>query len=210
MVENKSSLFGIIAIIIGASGLGLGAFSVVNFQVVEGPQGDDGQDGQDGIEGTDGLDGINGTDGIDGVNGSLGEVVGIWNKLSNWGLPSIDYRIELDEIIVNNSKYFYLSELNTNIHLIISGWYRVSLRFLWEGLVSGIIYELRLYKNGAFMETLLYYYHAISDQYYHVSSFAYIWSNGDDAFYFNCIGSGSFSIYPGSTFGQLAIEYMGI
>ncbi|MHA2038932.1 MAG: hypothetical protein ACXACX_21810 [Candidatus Hodarchaeales archaeon] len=41
MVENKSSLFGIIAIIIGASGLGLGAFSFVNFQVVEGPQGKD-------------------------------------------------------------------------------------------------------------------------------------------------------------------------
>jgi len=44
MVENKSSLFGIIALIIGASGLGLGAFSVVTFQVVEGPQGPPGQD----------------------------------------------------------------------------------------------------------------------------------------------------------------------
>lgn len=47
MVENKSSLFGIIAIIIGASGLGIGAFSVVNFQTVEGPQGLPGDDGQD-------------------------------------------------------------------------------------------------------------------------------------------------------------------
>jgi len=47
MVENKSSLFGIIAIIIGASGLGLGAFSFVNFQVVEGPQGLPGEDGED-------------------------------------------------------------------------------------------------------------------------------------------------------------------
>jgi hypothetical protein len=35
MVENKSSLFGITAIIVGASGLGLGAFSIVNSQVVE-------------------------------------------------------------------------------------------------------------------------------------------------------------------------------
>ncbi|MFX1500798.1 MAG: hypothetical protein ACFFDH_07525, partial [Promethearchaeota archaeon] len=64
MVENKSSLVGIIAIIIGASGLGLGAFSVVNFQILqgpEGPQGPPGNDGQDGIDGIEGVDGINGT-----------------------------------------------------------------------------------------------------------------------------------------------------
>lgn len=59
MVENKSFLFGIIAIIIGASGLGLGVFSIINFQVVqgpEGPQGIPGEDGQDGSDGTDGRD----------------------------------------------------------------------------------------------------------------------------------------------------------
>ncbi|MFX1514597.1 MAG: proprotein convertase P-domain-containing protein [Promethearchaeota archaeon] len=46
-MENRSSLFGIIAIIIGASGLGIGAYSVVNFQTVEGTQGPPGNDGQD-------------------------------------------------------------------------------------------------------------------------------------------------------------------
>jgi len=56
MVENKSSIFGIIAIIVGASGLGLGAFSVVNFQLVEGPQGIPGDDGQEGVDGMDGED----------------------------------------------------------------------------------------------------------------------------------------------------------
>lgn len=55
MVENKSSLFGIIAIIIGASGLGLGVFSVVNFQTVEGIPGDDGQDGIDGDDAPGGI-----------------------------------------------------------------------------------------------------------------------------------------------------------
>ena len=72
MVKNRSSLFGIIAIILGASGLGLGMFSVVNFQVIEGPQGPPGQDGIDGVDGVDGTDGINGTDGIDGVDGING------------------------------------------------------------------------------------------------------------------------------------------
>lgn len=60
MAENKSILFGIIAIIIGASGLGLGVFSIVNFQVVEGPEGPPGEDGQDGIDGTEGVDALGG------------------------------------------------------------------------------------------------------------------------------------------------------
>lgn len=55
MVENKSSLFGIIAIIIGASGLGLGVFSVVNSQTVEGIPGGDGQDGIDGDDAPGGI-----------------------------------------------------------------------------------------------------------------------------------------------------------
>jgi len=68
MVENKSSLFSIIAIIIGASGLGIGAYSVVNFQTVEGPQG---------LPGEDGIDGDDGQDGIDGKDAPGGIIVGI-------------------------------------------------------------------------------------------------------------------------------------
>jgi len=65
MVENKSTIFGIIALIIGATGLGLGAFSVISLQAIEGKQGLPGEDGQDGI---DGIDGIDGTDGINGTD----------------------------------------------------------------------------------------------------------------------------------------------
>ena len=54
---NKSSIVGIIAIILGAAGLGIGTFSVINFQTVEGPQGPPGQDGNDGTDGIDGTDG---------------------------------------------------------------------------------------------------------------------------------------------------------
>jgi len=50
MVENKSSLFGIIAIIIGALGLGFGAFSVVSLQELEGIQGPPGNDVPGGIQ----------------------------------------------------------------------------------------------------------------------------------------------------------------
>ena len=56
LVENKSTIFGIIALIIGATGLGLGAFSVISLQAVEGEQGLPGDDGTDGIDGIDGTD----------------------------------------------------------------------------------------------------------------------------------------------------------
>jgi len=74
-LENRASLIGIIAIIIGATGLGAGTFSIISSQIVEGTQGPPGQDGVDGIDGTDGLngvDGINGTDGLNGVDGLNG------------------------------------------------------------------------------------------------------------------------------------------
>lgn len=44
MADRKNLLFGIVVLVIGASGLGLGTYSVVNFQKVEGPPGQDGQD----------------------------------------------------------------------------------------------------------------------------------------------------------------------
>ena len=65
-MENKSTIFGIIALIIGGAGLGLGVFSVISFQGIEGLQG---PSGEDGIDGTDGIDGIDGTDGINGTDG---------------------------------------------------------------------------------------------------------------------------------------------
>ncbi|MHA1193098.1 MAG: hypothetical protein ACTSP9_12515 [Promethearchaeota archaeon] len=58
MAENKISLFSIIALIIGAFGLGVGVFSVVNFQVLEGPPGQDGLDGLDGVDGQTNNTGI--------------------------------------------------------------------------------------------------------------------------------------------------------
>lgn len=47
----KSTGLAIFALIIGAGGLGLGAFTMVNFQVIEGPEGPEGQDGVDAVSG---------------------------------------------------------------------------------------------------------------------------------------------------------------
>jgi hypothetical protein len=62
---------------LGVSGVVIGAFSAINFQVIEGPQGTQGfqgpqgLSGQDGLNGTDGLNGLNGTDGQDAPGGII-------------------------------------------------------------------------------------------------------------------------------------------
>ena len=74
-LEKKNLILVILALAIGTSGLGMGIYSIVTFQGMEGPigpPGPPGEDGSDGIDGIDGEDGINGTDGTDGVNGVNG------------------------------------------------------------------------------------------------------------------------------------------
>ncbi|MHA2248342.1 MAG: hypothetical protein ACXADY_25555 [Candidatus Hodarchaeales archaeon] len=87
-MEDKTYLaLSFVAVILGASGFGIGAYSAINFQMIEGPQGPQGlqglpgsqglpgQNGTNGLNGTDGIngkDGINGTNGLDGVDGVNG------------------------------------------------------------------------------------------------------------------------------------------
>jgi len=112
MVENKSSLFGIIALIIGASGLGLGAFSVINSQIVEGPQGVPGEDAPGGL------------------------VVGILNPDNGeqiWGNITIDALIYgSDEysvsILLNGSSIGQALPLLWNSSTVAQGWWNITVK----------------------------------------------------------------------------------
>ncbi|MHA1191306.1 MAG: hypothetical protein ACTSP9_03300 [Promethearchaeota archaeon] len=68
--NGKSSFLVILALLIGVSGAGLGAYSAFFQESIAGPPGLDGIDGVDGVDGTDGTDGVNGTDGTDGDDGA--------------------------------------------------------------------------------------------------------------------------------------------
>jgi len=210
MADNRSYAIGIIAIILGASGLGLGAFSVVNFQIVEGPQGVPGEDGQDGVDGQNGIDGINGTDGIDGINGTLDNLVAIWESLSgSFGYDSMP--IYVDDIRVNNSEYFYL-QADSQVCLTRSGWYRFTIMFLWTGLNTGGLYRLSLNKNGFDTDFLERHYHNGTDQFYVVNRVVYASSDGDDIFRFTCESDSpadTFEIYSSQWYNKLVIEYVG-
>ncbi len=67
MSNGKGTALIIAALVVGTAGLGVGVFSVIQYEQVEGPQG---PPGIDGINGIDGIDGVNGTDGVDGKNGT--------------------------------------------------------------------------------------------------------------------------------------------
>ncbi|MFX1574270.1 MAG: hypothetical protein ACFFB0_16125 [Promethearchaeota archaeon] len=123
MVENKSSLFGIIALIIGASGLGVGVFSVVNFQVIEGPPGEDGIDGTGGQDGQDGQDivglqvGILDPDHYEIVSGLVKVRILLWNSST----CSVN-------VFINGTLNATSVPWVWNTTLVSDGWYNVSVK----------------------------------------------------------------------------------
>ncbi|MFX0207543.1 MAG: hypothetical protein ACFFDT_16270, partial [Candidatus Hodarchaeota archaeon] len=66
MEERAYIALSFIAVILGVSALGIGTYSVINFQMVEGPQG---------LQGPQGLSGLNGTDGRDAPEGIIVGIV---------------------------------------------------------------------------------------------------------------------------------------
>jgi hypothetical protein len=206
MVENKSTIFGLIALIVGAAGLGVGAYSVVNFQVVEGPQGLPGEDGQDGIDGIDG---------VQGPPGSLGILVGLWETLSrntNYAPYNTNsfWLIEVGDVQIHNSKYFYLNNSNTRFILNKSGWFRVNIFALLDfgGTVNAM--ALRVYKDDILLHQVFRDEGETDEQpYYHIADQFYISSNGTNYYEFVISGSPDINFYVGQDWHQLAIEYLG-
>ncbi len=207
MTNGKGTAVVIAALVVGAAGLGVGTFSVIRYELVEGPQGLPGLDGIDGVNGTDGNDGINGTDGIDGVNGTdCNNLVAVWESLTGTGT---NFLITLDDIKINQSDFFSLIASNTSVILTRVGWYRFSIRALWSGLSSSSWYRLQIEKNGGSWETIHYVQDPQATNYY-IDTFTYVLSDGDDQFRFRCDTSGpGFQILSGQVYNQMILEYVG-
>ncbi|MFX1344142.1 MAG: hypothetical protein ACFFBC_00135 [Promethearchaeota archaeon] len=114
-MENKSSVFGIIALIIGASGLGIGAYSMVNFQTVEGPQGLPGQDGEDGLDMVGLQVGILDPDEGETVSGNITIRVMVW--------ASSDYSLS---ILFDGFEIGSSSTLTWNSSVVLDGWHNLT------------------------------------------------------------------------------------
>jgi hypothetical protein len=122
-------ILSIIGVILGASGLGVGAFSLINLQVVEGPQGSQGPSGLNGTDGLDGIDGLNGTDGQDGKDGLNGTD----------GQDGIDGQDAPGTITVGilDSDYGEIISGNVTIRAIIFGSENYTLSILQNGTEIG-------------------------------------------------------------------------
>jgi hypothetical protein len=193
MSKRKGNALVIISLIIGASGLGIGVYSIIRFQVVRGPQGDPG---------------TNGIDGVDGRNGTLNNIVGVWESIN--GGPNIAYVLTFEDIQVNESNFFTLTNGNASITLTQPGWYRFNIRFAWVGLTNTETYYLQLVKNAMLFEQLEYVYNSPYSLHM-VDTFAYVHSDGDDVFIFYCQEPTFFDSFSVSTlqiYNQFVIEYV--
>lgn len=202
MERNNVSAMAFLAVILGAVGIGFGAYSV--FSVQTGAA--DGEDGDDGDDGNNGLTGPPGT---------IGLVVGLWDSLSGdtdnpaHSNANSNYLIEVSNMKIYNTQYITLNQsaqhLNTRFHLIKSGWYRFNLLMLWD--VSGSPTVIFVIKNGTY--NVLFPDRAAVAGLYDVNSGFYLFSDGKDYYEIN-IQSGSSTIYTANQkYNQLGIEYVG-
>jgi hypothetical protein len=178
----------ILALIIGASGLGLGVYSFIAPLI--------------------GLTNPSGPV-VVGLWESLDE------DTDNPGFPTAnDWLIEVGDEKLINDNYISLNKSsqhsNTRFHLIRNGWYKVNLHTMLTSTSSGAgFYQMYLIKNGSLYLILLY--EASINQNLQVSREFFIDSDGNDYFEINCYhSSDSFFLEDQQVFNQLTIEYTGI
>ena len=187
MGNGKSNALIIITLIIGTSGLGMSAFTMIKYEVIQGPQG------------------IPGEPGLDGLNGSSYTPIAFWQAVNGSG--SFFY-LDFYSIQLNKSEFFTLTEGNTAITLIKMGWYKFSIRFLLSDLSSTDDYSIHIIKNMRVAEMVGLLAHPQSS-YWLISTSILVHSDGDDAFKFNCWSTGSdFFEIAITTGNQFIIEYV--
>jgi len=178
----------VLALIIGASGLGLGIFSYMQIQT-----------------------------GVIAPDSSISIIVGLWESLyRDMDNPDFntarDWLIEVGDSEVYNSNYVNLDQSaqhsNTRFHLVKSGWYRVNIIMRWENMDSSYYYGLWVWKNDTLFMTPGY--PVPIGIYLQVNIHFYISSDGNDYYDFNCYClHDDFLISGQQVRNQLTIEYIG-
>ncbi len=174
----------VISLLIGASGLGIGTFSYINFSTVQGPPGDPGDDG---------------------INGTLDNLVAIWDHVTGSGT---EFNLTFTAIEFNRSEYFDLTETYTKIQLLKAGWYRFSLKCILNGVTAGNYYSFSLYRNDTRIERFWYSQIPTGVSYPMVNAIVYAHSDGDDFFTIRADSGASFSILGQAEYNQLVLEYV--
>lgn len=192
-------IIGIIGIILAAGAIGF-AFVVWNGQNTTNSD----------------LDGLN--DELNNLESDLNNltriiVVGIWNAFDeNQDFAPHTYQndwlLEFLNNKLNNTDYISVSNTNTRITLLKSGWYRIHLSVLLAGLGPSNIYLITIFKDGAIEFQLERYETGTSSVgYYNIYSSAFVYSNGTNYIEINGLATANFYV-PLDLYSQLTIEYV--
>ena len=178
----------VLALIIGASGLGLGIYSYMQIQT-----------------------------GVIGPDSSLSIIVGLWESLyRDMDNPDFntarDWLIEVGDSEIYNSNYVSLDQTaqhsNTRFHFVKSGWYRVNIIMRWENMDSSYYYGFWVWKNDTLFMTPGY--PVPEGIYLQMNIHFYISSDGNDYYDFNCYClHDDFLISSQQVRNQLTIEFIG-
>ena len=150
------------------------------------------------------------------TNLTMTKVVGIWDAFEEnqdfapHNLQN-DWLFEFRDNNLSNTDYISVSNTNTRITLLKSGWYRIHLSVMLSDIGPSSIYVITIYKNGV-IELFLDRYETLSTNvawFYNIDSSAFVYSNGTN--YIEISGSSNndfqFSI---DLYNQLTIEYVAI
>lgn len=143
-------------------------------------------------------------------------VVGIWDALDDnldyapYNLQN-DWLFELGDNKLNNTDYISVSNTNTRITLLKSGWYRIHISVLLSSISPSSYYRVRLLKDGAIESYLdiLATSSTIDSSWYYINSYTFVFSDGTN--YIEIEASSTYDTTPSNDdYNQLTIEYVAI
>ena len=144
-------------------------------------------------------------------------VVGIWDALDD-NLDFAPYNLqnnwlfEFGDNNLNNTDYISVSNTNTRITLLKSGWYRIHISALLGGISPSSNYWVRLLKDGAIESYLDFYATSSNDSSWHyIDLSAFVYSNGTNYIEINEYSSSDdFLPSTNDIYNQLTIEHVAI
>ena len=141
-------------------------------------------------------------------------LVGLWDELyvnmDYSPYDSTDYwLLEYGSNKMNDSNYISISNTNTRITLLKSGWYRLHISMVLKSIDALGYYWIRLYKNSALEGSMDFHETSANPEssFHVIDSSAFVYSNGTDYFEFvgYAIGDTDFSLDL-NALNQLTIE----
>ncbi|MFX1366109.1 MAG: hypothetical protein ACFFCE_06720 [Promethearchaeota archaeon] len=199
---NNGAALGIIAIIL-CVGVGVFVFFIWNGQNTTNSDVDDLQEQINNLE-------------SDFNNSITTKFVGIWDDLArNMDYSphnsSTDWLIEFQDNNLTNPEYISVSNNNTRVTLLQSGWYRIHLTIALTNHFGGSFYWIHLLKDGVEDEN----FDAYSTSTYtpplrHIDSSVFIYSNGTNYIEVNPVTTavGGLLIWYYEVIHQFIIEYV--